>query len=113
LNGMFWDWHTGYIMLRLEGHSPQAPGGNIAFHCGGFADRNTAVRNIKMALPAAISVSQNGTNHIHLQADVLALFKSPNKIDFSALSIITAAGPDVKLLADNYANMFTITYSGL
>lgn len=113
LNGMFWDWNTGYIMLKLEGHSPKAPGGNIAFHCGGFNGRNTAIRNIKMALPQAVTVTQNNTPHIHLTADVLAMFKSPNKIDFSTFYLLTSTGDQVKLLADNYANLFTITYAGL
>ena len=112
LNAMFWDWNTGYIMLKLEGHSPQAPGGNIAFHCGGFTGRNSAIRYYKLPL-TPITVSANGTPHVHVKADVLAMFKSPNKIDFSTLSVVTTAGDDVKKLADNYANMFTITYSGL
>ena len=115
INGMFWDWHTGYIMLKLEGNSPKSPATNglIAFHCGGFGNRNTAIRNYKIALPNAITVSKNGIPHIHLQADVLALFKSPNKIDFSQMYLLMTTGTNEKMLADNYANMFTISYSGL
>ncbi len=113
VNGMFWDWNTGYIMLKIEGHSPSAPGGNIGFHCGGFTGKNSAVKTVKMALPQAITVSATTTPHVHLTADVLALFKSPNKIDFSTTYLVVTPGEEVKMLADNYANMFTITYAGL
>ncbi len=35
--GMFWDWNTGYIMLKAEGSSPQSSDGAFTFHLGGFA----------------------------------------------------------------------------
>jgi len=112
-NGMFWDWNTGYIMLKLEGHSPKATNGILSFHCAGYYGKFKAQRIVKLALTQAITVSQNATPHVHLTADVLAMFKAPNKIDFSTLSAVSTSSAAVAILADNYANMFTITYAGL
>jgi hypothetical protein len=35
-NSMFWSWSTGYIMMKLEGVSPQSPLELFVFHVGGF-----------------------------------------------------------------------------
>ena len=42
-NGMFWDWNTGYIMLKAEGSSPQSSTGAFTFHLGGFSGANNIV----------------------------------------------------------------------
>lgn len=41
--GMFWDWNSGYIMLKAEGTSPQSSTGSYAFHLGGFSGTNNIV----------------------------------------------------------------------
>lgn len=41
--GMFWDWNTGYIMLKAEGQSPQSADGSFTFHLGGYAGENSIV----------------------------------------------------------------------
>jgi hypothetical protein len=40
------------------------------------------------------------------------MFKAPNVIDFATLNTIHMPGANAKTLADNYADMFTITYAG-
>lgn len=35
-HAMFWSWSTGYIMMKLEGVSPQSPLDLFVFHVGGF-----------------------------------------------------------------------------
>ena len=113
-NGMFWSWNTGYIMLKFEGNSPQAPtaDGMLMMHAGGFSGNNSVLKTITLTFDNPIEVKENGVPHIHLQADVLALFKSPNKINFATTNTIHMPGADAKKFADNYANMFTVTYAG-
>lgn len=41
--GMFWDWNTGYIMLKAEGSSPQSSDGAFTFHLGGFSGPNSVL----------------------------------------------------------------------
>lgn len=113
--GNFWSWNTGYIMLKFEGNSSSAPttGGQLVFHAGGFSGANNVLRTITLPMPEAVTVDKVSTPHIHFTADVLKLFKSPNVIDFATLNTIHMPGANAKKLADNYANMFTITYAGL
>ena len=113
--GNFWSWNTGYIMLKFEGNSPQAPtaDGRLVFHSGGFSGANSVLKTVTLSFPTEIEVTKASSPHVHLQADVLALFKSPNVFDFSTTTAIHMPGIDAKKLADNYANMFSITYSGL
>ena len=115
INDMFWSWTTGYIMMKFEGVSPRSTqtSGDILFHTGGFTGANNVLKTITVSFPQAITVTSNGENHIHLSADVLALFKSPHIIDFSALNLVNTPGPNALLIADNYANMFSVTYAGL
>ncbi|GAA4460712.1 hypothetical protein GCM10023093_03860 [Nemorincola caseinilytica] len=112
---MFWTWSTGYIMLKLEGSSPKSPatGGTISFHAGGYAGQYATQRTMTLSLPTAITVNDNGENHVHVDADVLRLFKAPTVFDFSALYAINSAGQKAKDLADNYANMLSVSYAGL
>lgn len=42
-NGMFWNWNSGYIMLKAEGTSPASSSGSFAFHLGGFSGVNNIV----------------------------------------------------------------------
>lgn len=113
--GNFWSWNTGYIMLKFEGTSPKATtaGGIIMLHCGGFSGANSVLKTLTLDMPNEIEVTKGQPNHVHLRADILKLFKSPNVIDFSVTSTIHMPGAEAKKLADNYANMFTITYAGL
>ena len=113
--GMFWSWNTGYIMLKFEGTSPQAPttGGMLMMHAGGFSGNNSVLKTVTLTFDNPIEVTESGVPHIHLQADVLALFKSPNKISFATMNTIHMPGTDAKNFADNYAHMFTVTYAGL
>ena len=104
-NGMFWTWSTGYIMLKLEGTSPKAPSGSISFHAGGYAGANASQRTVTMNFPSEITVAKDGVNHVHVDADVLKLFKSPNQYNFANTYNISTAGAAAKGFADNYANM--------
>lgn len=113
--GNFWSWSSGYIMLKFEGNSPKSPNpdGMLVLHCGGFSGTNNVLRTITLPFPAAIEVSKSAEPHVHVQADILALFAAPNKIDFAATSTIHMPGPDANKLADNYTHMFSISYAGL
>jgi hypothetical protein len=42
-NAMFWDWNSGYIMIKAEGISPNSSSKSFTFHLGGFAGVNNIV----------------------------------------------------------------------
>lgn len=113
--GNFWSWSTGYIMLKFEGNSPKSPAvdGKVLIHCGGFSGANSVLKTVTINFPNEVEVTKSGTPHIHLQADILKLFKSPNVISFATTNTVHMPGTDATKVAANYAGMFTITYSGL
>ncbi len=108
INAMFWDWHTGYIMAKIEGRSPAAQDGEIAFHIGGFSGETSALRWITLKFPHAVKVTSGKTPVINLQADIAEWFRTPATVDFSKLSVVTLEGKEAAMIADNYADMFTI-----
>ncbi len=114
-NGMFWSWNTGYIMFKMEGTSPQSGqlDKGLVFHFGGFSGANSVLRTVTLNFATPIKVTTSGENHVHITGDLLALFKSPNIINFANTSSVQMPGAEAKGMADNYANMFTVTYAGL
>ena len=111
INDMFWTWSSGYIMAKIEGTSPQSAAidKKITFHLGGFTGLYTSVRSIQLNFPNAANVTETHTPTLHLQAEIAEWFKNPNVIDFANDYLITTPNSRSKSIADNYANMFTVT----
>ncbi len=112
--GNFWSWNTGYIMLKFEGVSPQAPttNGRVVIHTGGFSGANNVLKEVTLPFENPIEVTRNQVPHIHLQADVQRLFGAPNPIGFSQVHTIHMPGAAAKRIAEKYADMFSVTYAG-
>lgn len=106
---MYWDWATGYIALKVEGSSPQSGNSSksITFHCGGYGGVNKAQRVINIDFGTVTAdVKVNATPLVHLAADVNEIFKTPNLIKFSTQYYQMSPGPNTKVFADNYSDMF-------
>lgn len=109
--GMFWSWNTGYIHAKLEGHSQQsgASDKSIAFHIGGFKGINNAVKLVSPSFNTAIlNVNKTNNSVINIKCNIKEWFKNPNSISLSAVYSVSSINATSKLLADNYADMFTI-----
>lgn len=113
--GMFWDWNTGYIMWKFEGHSPssQQVDKSVVFHGGGYKGFGIALREVTLMFPSPITVTSTATNHVHITADLDVLFRAPNVIDFHTDYFATIPGKICGQLSDNFANLFSVTYAGL
>ncbi|HET7818730.1 MAG TPA: MbnP family protein [Bacteroidia bacterium] len=109
-NGHFWSWNSGYIMTKFEGTSPKsnAVANVVLFHVGGFSGSNSVLKTVLLPLTSNATVSAKIIPQIFLKADLAEWF-SPNPVDFSKLNTIHMPGIDAKKMADNYANMFSIT----
>lgn len=105
-SGMFWDWNTGYIMAKMEGKSPQGNGGGLIYHLGGYAGDDNILRTVSLNMN--LSVVKGGQNNLHMKADALEWFKTPNTISIKDLSVLTIKTS--KPVADNYVDMFTIDH---
>lgn len=69
-NGMFWDWNSGYIMVKAEGTSPNAADGNFKLHLGGFSGTNNIVtpRVHQLSMALEVNGSQNNSM-VHLNVN--------------------------------------------
>ena len=99
-NAMFWDWNSGYIMAKLEGRSPQSTNvaGKIFYHTGGFQGPNSVLRTITLDFPGP-ALSDNGLANVHIKADVLEWFKTPNLLKIADLSGAQTMGPEFQSIA--------------
>jgi hypothetical protein len=115
LHEMYWSWKTGYIMMKFEGYSPQSTGADnlLIFHIGGHAGKFAGQRTVTLNFPTPIKVSKDGINHVHVEADANALFRTPKRVEFSLTNIVMNIDMDSEAIANNYANMLSVSYSGL
>lgn len=112
-NNMFWTWNTGYIMTKIEGASQQstAPSNSVAFHIGGFKGVNSALKTITLPFNGTnANVSNSITPTVHLKCDIREWFINPVSIDLSTTNNITIVNSTSKMIADNYADMFTVKH---
>jgi len=111
---MFWSWNSGYIFLKMEGYSPAAPGNHgLAFHIGGFADPNNALRTITPVLPTGVKMLVRADHYpeVHLKADVMKMFTGSTTVSFATFAVPHMPGTSAVLVADNYAaGMFKVDH---
>ena len=113
VNGMFWAWNTGYIFLKLEGNSPasKSPGHIFEFHIGGYKQPVNCIRRITLPFKESFKIAKGKVNALSIKTDIAEILKSPNSIDFSKMSSVTDFH-NAGLIADNYADMFSILNVG-
>jgi hypothetical protein len=112
-NGMFWTWSSGYIMLKMEGVSPQstATSNALLFHVGGFSGINNTIKTVSPSFNAETAiVSSTITPEIHFAVDLSEMFKNPTTVNFATLNTIHMPGAGAKTIADNYADMFSVEH---
>lgn len=107
---MYWSWNSGYIFMKMEGTSPQSgeTSKNLEYHIGGYGGVNKTQRPFKFDFGSTpITIAVNTAPTIEVNANVNALFVTPNPIDFKTRYTIVSPGPNAKLMADNYATMMS------
>jgi hypothetical protein len=115
VNGMFWTWNSGYIFMKMEGTSPQAPHvptvpeGSLIFHIGGFQRPNNAIRTVSPLFAGTRLLVRDGhMPQVQYQVDVAKMFDGLNTVNFSSLNNVMG-GTGVVPIADNYAaGMFRV-----
>lgn len=110
VHGMFWAWNTGYIFFKLEGKSASSalPGHIFEYHIGGYKAPAVSVRRISLRFPQPLVVAGGGDHHLAIKADVAEVLKVPTTIDFARLPSVTDTR-NAAMIADNYADMFSVT----
>ncbi|MBL7826980.1 MAG: hypothetical protein JNJ57_10145 [Saprospiraceae bacterium] len=119
--GMYWSWNAGYIFVKVEGTSPQAPidvntnERTLQYHTGLFGGKDSPTLNNlkKVTINTTSETAHVRKSHeapvFHLYVDVLEMFTSPTNINV-ALNPTSHAGPYSATVANNYADMFTLDH---
>jgi hypothetical protein len=103
--GMFWDWNSGYIMLKAEGSSPQSSDGAFTFHLGGFSGANNIVTEKSITFGSAtVNVDGKEVPTVALLANPARLWHTSPSV--SVLNTIHMPGAEAKTMAlDFYSNI--------
>ncbi|HQW13157.1 MAG TPA: hypothetical protein PK076_12775 [Saprospiraceae bacterium] len=117
--GMYWSWNSGYIFVKTEGTSPQAPLDSVSstnkfrYHIGLFGGLNSAtinnIKQVKLNNGDIAKVRTNLSPLVHLKADVMQLFKSPTVVSVAEHPTVMVT-PYSAVIADNYKEMFQIAH---
>lgn len=121
-SGMYWSWNAGYIFVKVEGESPQAPdnpalGGRLfQYHTGLFGGLNSPtlnnIKTVELSLHHGESATvrkDKGAPHFHMLVDILEMFTNPTNISI-ATTPTSHAGPYSATVAENYKDMFTLDH---
>jgi hypothetical protein len=120
-SGMYWAWNSGYIFVKVEGTSPQAPldagsGERIfQYHTGLFGGKDTpTLNNLKTVTISATDENaevrkDKSAPQFHIYVDLLQMFTSPINISVAA-NPYSHGGAFSKTVANNYADMFILDH---
>lgn len=104
-NGMFWSWNTGYIFVKAEGTSPQAPNGSFKYHLGGFSGANNAIRTTTLHFGSGqLRVRKNAEPSMHLYVNTARFWHGG--IRLADIHTIHMPGANAVLLANNFRDAF-------
>ncbi|MGB3801381.1 MAG: MbnP family protein [Lewinella sp.] len=123
-SGMFWSWNAGYVAFKIEGQSPESPGGahgnslspetsnGMVFHLGGWKDiEGTVLRNnnqrVIIDFDSNATVNGDLSPTIHFEFDVNSVFDGPGgTIDFGQTNVNMHSPVDANPLIRNAAAGF-------
>ena len=99
--GMFWNWNSGYIMLKAEGTAPNAASNLFQFHLGGFTGANNIVMTKNTNFNGGVlAIASDKSPRITLKANPAKLWHSSPSV--SVKNIIHMPGAEAKTMADNF-----------
>ncbi|MGV3561069.1 MbnP family protein [Larkinella arboricola] len=116
-SGMYWDWNSGYIFLKLEGTSTAAPTDatgkqNFTYHIGLFGGyQSKTINNLKviqlLSKSTPVRIMADGTTAVQVKADVMKLFDGVKPLSIAQSPTIMVSSQSAEVAA-NYATMFSI-----
>lgn len=96
--GMYWAWQSGYIFIKMEGHSPSAPTlkHKFQFHLGGYAGAMNALTQVKLP--------------IHVQSKSLTVDLAPffNALQLQTTPTVMVPGSQAVTLSQTFNSCFRI-----
>lgn len=108
VNGMIWDWSTGYIYFKHEGMFIDSTGtpDYLTYHLG----------TLKALVTEELPISMNfnsGVKVINMSFNLNKVYRSPNVINFNGENIHQSTGPGengwLQLMRENFQGAFEVT----
>lgn len=108
-NGMFWSWSSGYIMLKIEGTSPQVSPGNVySYHLGGFQGTYNIVKSLEYNFGSTeLNVTSSNLAQVYMRLDVEKLFDGVGTVTNGSS---TSPGNVALSMATAFQNGITFDY---
>ncbi len=106
-SGMFWDWNSGYIMLKAEGDSPNSPTGKFALHLGGFSGTNNIVTIKTAEFGKTVKVTNGTTPTMTLTVNPARLWHTSPSV--ATLSVIHMPGAEAVTMAKDFYDNVTLS----
>lgn len=111
-NTMFWSWNSGYIFMKFEGTSPQAPANTFSYHIGGFSGANNAIRTNTINFSTTnLEVKSGATPMVHLSTNVQKVFDGLGAtISVATFDKTHMPGQQAVKVADNFAGAISLDH---
>lgn len=108
-NNMFWNWNSGYIMLKAEGTSVNSTTGSFAFHLGGFSGTNNVVatRNAEFT-NISLNITKDHKSEIHMIVYPDKLWATAGSV--SGTNTIHMPGAGAKVMANDFVGGFAFDH---
>lgn len=102
INGMFWSWNSGYIMLKMEGITPNSTTGSFSFHLAGFEGTNSIVHRKEISFNSEKAVVSNTSPKVSLRINTDQIWKESPSI--STIYFVESVGKDSKEMSKAFTN---------
>lgn len=106
VNGMFWSWNSGYIMLKAEGISPNSADGTFAYHLGGFSGENSVVTTKEFTLSSDLEIEENHSHTVNVNANPAKLFHTFGSVSNGSFHM---PGENAKTMADDFYGWINVS----
>ena len=109
-NEMLWSWSAGYIFLKFEGSYSVGRQNNSDFkmHIGSHGTKLDNYKEVTLDLPNTLTIKENATSKVVINADVAKIFDSVNTHSLSIKSDIQVDPENAPKIAENSATMFSV-----
>lgn len=109
-NGMYWDWNSGYIMLKAEGESPNSSTKAFVLHLGGFkGEENIVTTKTTDFGGTSLTIANDKQPVVKLLANPGRFWHSSPGVD--SINTIHMPGPVAKTMAKDFYD--NITFNGM